>query len=125
MAEQQHRADELAEAERCRLQTGPGEHCDYPVAEGGSVCGYHQRQEIRRLAAELKRAQAEAIRLRAELARYGALPLDATFMVYGEPEQLIFRGPTGQVVLRRMREDSCKHCGRHCICGRLVDEDGA
>jgi len=46
----------------------------------------------------------ELERLRAEVARYGDLPLDAAFLVHGEPEQLIFRGPSGQVVLRRVRE---------------------
>jgi hypothetical protein len=60
--------------------------------------------EVRRLQHELEQAQAEAIRLRAEQARYGDLPFEAAFLFHGEPEQLIFRGPAGQVVLRRVRD---------------------
>lgn len=63
---------------------------DYEVASKSEIEALHT------LAAGVRR-------LRAEREQMGTLPFEAAFLVHGEPEQLIFRGPTGQVVLRRLR----------------------
>lgn len=53
-------------------------------------------------AISLEAAAAEITRLRYQLSRFGTLPLESEFLVYGAPLQLIFRGPHGQVVLRQV-----------------------
>lgn len=68
--------------------------------------------EVRRLRRERDTWQSSAREwesharcLEVERDRMGTLPFEAAFLVHGEPEQLIFRGPTGQVVLRRLRDE--------------------
>lgn len=80
-------------------------------------CGRMREPDETALAAEVARLRSErdtwqssarewesyAKRRDAELDQMGKLPFEAAFLIDGEPEQLIFRGPTGQVVLRRVR----------------------
>lgn len=69
------------------------------------MVGESYRDACARLYGQLRAAEIDRDRRAAELARFGDCPMEAAFLVHGEPHQLMFRGEHGPFVLRRRQAD--------------------